>query len=114
MTKEVILNNPSDRLDTYLNINRPYANSNVLVYARFKRSEDNIEDLPFERLDPPAGVTIPLLSRGEFAEIQYVKDFSADSPVLPLFTSFQVKIVLVSDDHALVPSVQDFRSIATV
>ena len=114
MTKEVILNNPSDRLDTYLNINRPYANSNVLVYARFKRSEDNIEDLPFERLAPPTGVTIPILSRGEFAEIQYVKDFSADSPVLPLFTSFQVKIVLVSDDHALVPSVQDFRSIATV
>ena len=114
MTKEVILNNPSDRLDTYLNINRPYANSNVLVYARFKRSEDNIEDLPFERLNPPTGVTIPLLSRGEFAEIQYVKDFSVDDAAAALFTSFQVKIVLVSDDHALVPSVQDFRSIATV
>jgi len=32
MTKEVILNNPSDRLDTYLNINKP-AGANVLVYA---------------------------------------------------------------------------------
>ena len=58
MTKEVILNNPSDRLDTYLNINKPYADSNVLVYVRFKRSEDNIEDIDFERIDPSTPIPI--------------------------------------------------------
>ena len=112
MTKEVALNNPSDRLDAYLNINKPYADSNVLVYARFKRSEDNIEDTPFIRIDP--STPIPINDFDDYSEIQYTRDFSADSPVLPLFTSFQIKIVLVSNDHALVPTVKDFRAIATI
>ena len=112
MTKEVILNNPSDRLDSYLNINKPYPGSNVLVYARFKRSEDNIEDIAFTRIDPET--PIPVKDEDDYAEIQYTRDFSADSPVLPLFTSFQIKIVLTSNDHALVPMVKDFRAIATI
>ena len=112
MTKEVILNNPSDRLDSYLNISRPYSNSNVLVYARFKRSEDNIEDVAFERIDPVT--PIPLDYVDDFSEVQFTRDFTQDSPILPLFNSFQVKIVLVSDDHALVPVVKDFRAIATI
>ena len=112
MTKEVVLNNPSDRFDSYLNINKPYEGANVLVYARFKRSEDNISDLPFERIDP--STPIPVDNFDDYSEIQYTKDFSADSPPLPLFTSFQVKIVLVSNDHALVPTVKDFRAIATI
>jgi hypothetical protein len=112
MTKEVALNNASDRLDSYLNINKPYADSNVLVYARFKRSEDNIEDVAFERIDP--STPIPINDFDDYSEIQYTRDFSADSPVPPLFTSFQIKIVLVSNDHALVPTVKDFRAIATI
>jgi len=112
MTKEVVLNNPSDRLDAYLNINKPYADSNVLVYARFKRSEDNIEDIDFKRIDP--STPIPINDFNDYSEIQYTRDFSSDSPALPLFTSFQVKIVLVSNDHALVPTVKDFRAIATI
>jgi len=111
-TKEVVLNNPSDRLDMYLNINKPYADSNVLVYARFKRSEDNIEDIEFKRIDP--STPIPINDFNDYSEIQYTRDFSSDSPALPLFTSFQVKIVLVSNDHALVPTVKDFRAIATI
>ena len=114
MTKEVILNNPSDRLDTYLNISRPYSGSNVLVYARFKRSEDNIEDIAFERIDPVT--PIPLDYVDDFSEVQFTRDTTQDdfSPPLPLFNSFQVKIVLVSNDHALVPVVKDFRAIATI
>tara|TARA_B110000483_G_scaffold193547_1_gene230334 strand:- start:6143 stop:11452 length:5310 start_codon:yes stop_codon:yes gene_type:complete len=112
MTKEVVLNNPSDRLDSYLNINKPYPGSNVLVYARFKRSEDNIEDIPFTRIDPETPLLID--NYGDYSEIQYKKDFSAVNPVPPLFTAFQVKIVLTSNDHALVPTVKDFRAIATV
>ena len=110
MTKEVVLNNPSDRLDSYLNINLPYSDSNVLVYARFKRSEDNIEDITFERLPPSSPV--PVNEFDDYAEIQYTKDFSGTTQ--PLFTAFQVKIVMTSDDHALVPTVKDFRAIATV
>jgi hypothetical protein len=110
MTKEVILNNPSDRLDSYLNINKPYPDSNVLVYARFKRSEDNIEDIAFERIDPTT--PIPVEDIGDYEEIQYTKDFSALT--LPLYNSFQIKIVLTSNDHALVPMVKDFRAIATI
>ena len=112
MTKEVALNNPADRLDAYLNINKPYADSNVLVYARFKRSEDNIEDLTFERIDPETPLLINDID--DYAEVRYIRDFGQDSPTPPLFTSFQVKIVLVSNDHAIVPTVKDFRAIATV
>ena len=112
MTKEVILNNPSDRLDSYLNINRPYLDSNVLVYARFKRSEDNIEDIDFDLI--PSSIVIPLSDREDYTEIQYTKDFSEDAPTAALFESFQIKIVMVSDDHALIPTVRDFRAIATV
>jgi hypothetical protein len=110
MTKEVVLNNPSDRLDSYLNIHRPYNDSNVLVYARFKRSEDNIEDLTFERIDPET--PIPVKDIDDYAEIKYTEDFSATAQ--PLFNSFQVKIVLTSNDHSLVPMVKDFRAIATI
>ena len=119
MTKEVVLNNPSDRLDSYLNIHRPYNDSNVLVYARFKRSEDNIEDIPFTKIGPET--PIPIKDFGDYAEIKYTEDFSltaaesaAGQNPLPLFNSFQVKIVLTSDDHALVPMVKDFRAIATI
>ena len=111
MTKEVILNNPSDRLDTYLNINKP-AGANVLVYARFKRAENNIEDINFERIDPSR--LIPIDDYGDYSEIRYIKDFSEDSPSPALFNSFQVKIVLVSNHHASVPTVKDFRAIATI
>ena len=110
MTKEVILNNPSDRLDSYLNIHKPYFGSNVLVYARFKRSEDNIEDITFTRINPET--PIPVKDFGDYAEIKYTEDFSGGSE--PLFNSFQIKIVLTSDDHALVPMVKDFRAIATI
>ena len=110
MTKEVALNNPSDRLDAYLNINKPYSGSNVIVYARFKRSEDNIEDIPFIRIEPESSLLIN--DYDDYTEVRYIKDFS--STTVPLFTSFQVKIVLTSGDHALVPTVKDFRAIATV
>ena len=110
MTKEVILNNPSDRLDSYLNINRPYLDSNVLVYARFKRSEDNIEDIDFDLI--PSSIAIPLSDREDYTEIQYTKDFSEGTEAL--FESFQIKIVMVSNDHAIIPTVRDFRAIATV
>ena len=110
MTKEVVLNNPSDRLDSYLNINLPYSDSNVLVYARFKRSEDNIEDITFDRIAPSS--LIPVNEFDDYSEIKYTKDFSAGSE--PLFTAFQIKIVMTSNDHALVPTVKDFRAIATV
>lgn len=116
MTREVALNNPSDRLDSYLNINKPYSGSNVIVYARFKRSEDNIEDVPFIRIEPESSLLIN--DYDDYAEVRYIKDFSKDASgnatTTPLFTSFQVKIVLTSGDHALVPTVKDFRAIATV
>jgi hypothetical protein len=80
------------------------------VYARFKRSEDNIEDITFDRIAPSS--LIPVNEFDDYSEIKYTKDFSAGSE--PLFTAFQIKIVMTSNDHALVPTVKDFRAIATV
>ena len=106
ITHEVKLNNPADRLDVYLNINRPTDTSNVKVYARFKTSEEDIHNIDFDLIEPTS--VIPISSTiDEFNEVTFTKDSINE------FTSFQVKIVMVSDDHANVPVVEDFRAIAT-
>ena len=109
MTKEVLLDNPADRLDTFLNINRPIAEADAQVYVRFKRSEATIEEVNFEKITSDTLRKINTI--GEYSEVPFIKDFSGTGE--QLFSSFQVKIVLVSTDHAQVPSVKDFRSIAT-
>jgi hypothetical protein len=106
ITREVELNNPADQLDIYLNINRPTENSNVKVYARFKTGEEDINNEDFIEVIP--STVIPISSTSDdFKEVLFVH--SATTPL----SGFQVKIVMVSDDHANVPVLEDFRAIAT-
>ena len=109
MTREVVLNNPSDRLDTYLNINLLDNSSDIRVYARFKNSDEDIITKDFEHI-PPQDL-IPINGYGDYSEIRFIKDFST---TIETFSSFQVKIVMVSNSHAVVPTVKDFRAVATI
>lgn len=105
ITRTVELNNPADRLDIFLNINRPTNKSNVLVYARFKTSEESIENVPFEQIASPV---IPISSTlNDYSEVAFTTEEDND------FTAFQIKIVIVSDNHWNVPTLKDFRAIAT-
>lgn len=107
ITHPVDLNNPADQLDIYLNINRPIETSNVKVYARFQTGEEDISNLSF--IEIQSSTPIPISSTSDdFNEVQFVTPDTIGD-----FTAFQVKIVMVSTDHANVPIIEDFRAIAT-
>jgi hypothetical protein len=106
ITHAVDLNNPADQLDIYVNINRPTEGSNVKVYARFKTGEEDIKNVDFIEMLPSTSIPISSTSN-DFNEVAFVKDG------LPDFTGFQIKIVMVSNDHANVPVIEDLRAIAT-
>ena len=108
ITQEVALANPADQITTFLEINRPIASSNVRVYIRTKTGEENITENTFERVLPKNGNPIPINGdREEYVEVEFEK------LALPLFSSFQVKIVMTTGDHEYVPVVKSLRSIAT-
>ena len=105
ITRDVELNNPADQLDVYLNISRPTDNSNVLVYARFKTSDESLTNDVFVQLS--ASSVIPISSTADdFNEVLFTASKAN-------FTAFQVKVVIVSDEHWNVPTITDFRAIAT-
>ena len=108
ITQEVALANPADQITTFLEINRPITASDVRVYIRTKTGEENITENPFIRVPTKTGNPIPVNGdREEYAEVEFEK------LGLPLFSSFQVKIVMTSNDNEYVPVVKSLRSIAT-
>ena len=114
LTQEVELNNPADQLNVYLNINRPIEQSNVKVYVRFNTGEESIKNSDFEEITPDT--VIPITSiRDDYSEVLFSvnKEDQLVAANSLNFTSFQVKIVMVSNDHAYVPVMKDFRAIAT-
>jgi hypothetical protein len=105
LTREVELNKPADQLNIYLNIIRPIEGSNIKVYARFKTGEEDIKNLDYIEISPKKVIPI---GGEDFEEILFESASNLDS-----YQSFQVKIVLVSNEHENVPTVKDFRAIAT-
>lgn len=105
LTREVELNKPADQLNIYLNIIRPIEGCNVKVYVRFKTGEEDIKNLDYVEMSPEKVIPI---GGDDFEEVSFVSESDLDS-----YKSFQVKIVLVSNEHENVPTVKDFRAIAT-
>lgn len=106
ITKEVVLNNASSQINTYILANRPSASSNIRMYVRTKSNDERIEDIAFERITP--AVDIPINSSGDMSEIEFVHAPGKE------FTSFQIKFVLCSDLDINSPKIKDFRAIATI
>ena len=115
ITRTVTLNDPADRLNIYLLGNRPSSNSNIRVLVKLKSDDSDYDNVSWYEIKPTKN--IPVNSDGRYSEIEYDFDSSAldpaDSKYELEFTAFAVKIVLTSSDIINVPTVQDFRAIAT-
>ena len=115
ITRTVTLNDPADRLNIYLLGNRPTSNSDIRVLVKLKTGDEDYDQVLWEEIKPTKN--IPVNSDGRYSEVEF--DFNADAldaadPRYGIeFTAFAVKIVLTSTDIVNVPTVQDFRAIAT-
>jgi hypothetical protein len=115
ITRTVTLNDPADRLNIYLLGNRPTSNSDIRVLVKLKTGDEDYDQVLWEEIKPTKN--IPVNSDGRYSEVEF--DFNADAldaadPRNGIeFTAFAVKIVLTSTDIVNVPTVQDFRAIAT-
>tara|TARA_Y100000004_G_scaffold68497_2_gene76865 strand:- start:5158 stop:10251 length:5094 start_codon:yes stop_codon:yes gene_type:complete len=111
ITKTVRLDNAASRLDCYLDVERPAAQCNLHMYARFNDSDT------YKKLE---SAVIPVSN--SFQEIHFRTKPSDDSPTAAgqTFDKFQVKIVMttigsdgVTADTATIPMARNFRAIAT-
>jgi len=108
ITRKVELNSPSDRLNVYISNNRPSSDTNIKVYVKLGFDTSTPDDrIEWQELSPT--VPLPINTNEEvYSESEYVIDPNDD------FVSFQVKIVLLSNNIFDIPTVRDFRAIATV
>ena len=115
ITKEFPLDNLSDQLDVYLDINRPSSTSDIEVYAQLKDSSNLIipsteTDTDFHTLNPINPTIIPInLNRDKFSEVRF--NLNTD-PVE--FSSFKIKVVMRGKNSGDAPILKDLRAIATV
>jgi hypothetical protein len=108
ITRKVDLNDPSDLLNVYISTNRPTADSDIKVYVKLGFDTSTPFDLvPWVELNPTTPVPINS-DTTVYRESEYVIDPNDD------FISFQVKIVMLSNNIFDIPTVRDFRAIATV
>ena len=109
ITRTVDLNNSANQLNVYIAANRPTASENISVYVKAQiRDEAIYANEPWTLVSP--STILPVSSNTDnYSEISYTY-----SPGR-LFSRFSVKIVLTSatTNGANVPSVKDFRAIAT-
>jgi hypothetical protein len=118
LTRPVSLNDPADKLHIYIAANRPASTTNIRVYARalyFGGDDENIYDNKWTLLESRKSSDLVTLqpipvnaNPNVYPEIAYVFDPTVD------FTTFQVKIVMVSNNIVEIPTIKDFRAIASV
>lgn len=107
ITRLVELNNPADWLNIYVNVNLPTSTTNIKVYAKFKYSPTDSSG--WNLIEP----TFPIaLSSNEedYNEVQYAWTPTSN---VKAFVGFSVKIVMTSDSNINIPTIRDFRAIAT-
>lgn len=110
ITKTVELDSSADELDIYLNANKPQY-SNIDVFYKVGEDDSALAESDWTQLQPVA--TIPTNNNGVYSEIHYSKDFGALSTPIT-FSKFIIKIVLRSRNSANIPTVKDFRAIASI
>lgn len=119
ITRSVVLNNPADRLTSYLLVNRPNKDTHVKLMIKLRTGNESYSGVEWYEVKPTS--PIPVNSDGlTYNEVEFDFDTSAllikdsDDPFGTLeFNAFAVRVVLISNDHRYVPTVKDFRSIAT-
>lgn len=115
ITRSVILNSPADRLNIFLAVNRPNVNTNVRVLAKLRVGDENYDSVDWYEIKPTE--SIPITPEGVYREVEF--DFdpelldASDSRKSIEFNAFAVRVILTTNDHRVIPTVKDFRSIAT-
>lgn len=115
ITKKVELAEEADKIDVFLNVNRPRS-ANVDLYFRVAEggSSTDVSSVAWQAVTPVEPIAIND-NPNAFKEIQYSIDPGvgtyAASP--GTFGTMQFKIVLRSSNSATVPQVKDFRAIAS-
>ena len=105
ITKTVNLNNPADQLNIYINANRPTAAAKITLYA--KLAYDGISTASWVKISPVNAIPVSSNSE-EYTEAEYTLSSPSND-----FIGFTIKIVFSSDNLYDVPSIRDFRAIAT-
>ena len=108
ITRKVVLNTPSDWLNVFISTNRPTEQTNIKVYVKLGFDTATSDDLvDWKELTPKNPVPINS-DPNKYSESEYKIDPKDD------FISFQVKVVLLSNNIFDIPTVRDFRAIATI
>jgi hypothetical protein len=110
ITKTVELDSSAEEIDIYLNANRPN-HSNIDVFYKVGQDDAVINDTDWTLIEPESA--IPINDNGVYSEVHYVKDFGQLATPIT-FSKFIIKIVLRSQNSSNVPTVKDFRAIATL
>ncbi len=115
LTKTVQLDSESNILKVFLDTNRPQS-TGIDVYYKVGSDAGLFDDGAWVAMTASAdtGNAVPYSDDPDvYKEVEYTKDFSADSPASQ-FTMFAIKIVFTSSTTAKVPSVRNLRAIALV
>lgn len=107
ITKKVELAEEADKVDVFINVNRPRS-ANVDLYWRVLEggSSSDISDVAWTAAVPNEGIAVND-NPSVFKEVQYEIDPTGS------FGTMQFKIVLRSSNSSTVPLVKDFRAIAS-
>jgi len=106
MTKEVTLNQASTSLKTIASVNKQ-SPCDIDFYYRIKTSEEQVfANRPWLLMERPNVYSINSVNEDDF------KEFEFDLQDLPEFTSVSVKIVMTTENSAIVPKIKDLRIIA--
>ncbi len=115
VSREITLDNLSDQVDFYLDVNRPSSTSELEVYAQLKDTNGSIissseTDTDWHTVSPSSPTTIPInVNRAEFSEVRFTLNTDPTE-----FSSFIIKIVLRGEYYGDAPFAKDLRAIATV
>jgi hypothetical protein len=104
VTKTVQLDDSSDQIKVYLDVNRP-SFTNVELYYKSSSESTTFDALAWTLINPAAGA-VPYSDAGAYSEMEYTIDTASD------FTLFALKIVFTSQTTAKVPSARSLRAIA--
>lgn len=120
VTKEVTINNPGTAIDVRLTVNaRDISNIKVMYKYKIISSQSNFSDNGWNyfNMDGSPNETVSFVQSnflsGEFEKQDFYKEIKYSVSNLEQFSSFAIKIVMLSQDPVYVPKIQDIRAIAS-